>query len=169
MGPFLKHCFLRYLGSRTFELGMLLADADDGRALFSSILLSCARSFSAISGHHRCQSPKVCPSCRQPHAHPPQPFHLHQLHQHQLCLPCPVPFQHVHLHHPISYACYQCSNPSHNQHHYHPHHPLMGSQRDPDLLKPVRTPVAILGSLGVCIYVPASRHWLISYSPIHLT
>ena len=35
-------------------------------------------------------------------------------------------------------------------------------------LKPVRTPVAILGSLGVCIYVPASRHWLISYSPIHL-
>ena len=37
------------------------------------------------------------------------------------------------------------------------------------LLKPVRTPVAILGSLGVCIYVPASRHWLISYSPIHLT
>ena len=36
------------------------------------------------------------------------------------------------------------------------------------LLKPVRTPVAILGSLGVCIYVPASRHWLISYSPIHL-
>ena len=36
-------------------------------------------------------------------------------------------------------------------------------------LKPVRTPVAIFGSLGVCIYVPASRHWLISYSPIHLT
>ena len=36
-------------------------------------------------------------------------------------------------------------------------------------LKPVRGPVAILGSLGVCIYVPASRHWLISYSPIHLT
>ena len=35
-------------------------------------------------------------------------------------------------------------------------------------LKPVRTPVAILGSLGVCIYVPASRHWLISYSPIYL-
>ena len=35
-------------------------------------------------------------------------------------------------------------------------------------LKPVRTPVAILGSLGVCIYVPASRHWLISYSPSHL-
>ena len=35
-------------------------------------------------------------------------------------------------------------------------------------VKPVRTPVAILGSLGVCIYVPASRHWLISYSPIHL-
>ena len=35
-------------------------------------------------------------------------------------------------------------------------------------LKPVRTPVAIFGSLGVCIYVPASRHWLISYSPIHL-
>ena len=36
-------------------------------------------------------------------------------------------------------------------------------------VKLVRTPVAILGSLGVCIYVPASRHWLISYSPIHLT
>ena len=36
-------------------------------------------------------------------------------------------------------------------------------------LKPVRTPVAIFGSLGVCIHVPASRHWLISYSPIHLT
>ena len=35
-------------------------------------------------------------------------------------------------------------------------------------LKPVWTPVAIFGSLGVCIYVPASRHWLISYSPIHL-
>ena len=37
------------------------------------------------------------------------------------------------------------------------------------MVKLVRTPVAILGSLGVCIYVPASRHWLISYSPIHLT
>ena len=37
-----------------------------------------------------------------------------------------------------------------------------------DVVKPVRTPVAILGSLGVCIYVPASRHWLISYSPVHL-
>ena len=37
------------------------------------------------------------------------------------------------------------------------------------VVKPVRTPVAIFGSLGVCIYVPASRHWLISYSPIHLT
>ena len=36
-------------------------------------------------------------------------------------------------------------------------------------LKPVRTHVAIFGSLGVCIYVLASRHWLISYSPIHLT
>ena len=36
-------------------------------------------------------------------------------------------------------------------------------------VKPVRTPLAILGSLGVCIYVPASRHWLISYAPIHLT
>ena len=35
-------------------------------------------------------------------------------------------------------------------------------------VKPVRTPVAILGSLGVCIYVLASCHWLISYSPIHL-
>ena len=30
-------------------------------------------------------------------------------------------------------------------------------------------PVVIFGSLGVCIYWPASRHWLISYSPIHLT
>ena len=39
----------------------------------------------------------------------------------------------------------------------------------PAQLKPVRTPVAILGSRGVCIYVPASRHWLISYSLIHLT
>ena len=37
------------------------------------------------------------------------------------------------------------------------------------LVKLVLTPVAILGSLGVCIYVPASRHRLISYSPIHLT
>ena len=36
-------------------------------------------------------------------------------------------------------------------------------------LKPVRIPVAILGSLGVCICVPASRHWLVSYCPIHLT
>ena len=35
-------------------------------------------------------------------------------------------------------------------------------------VKPVRTPVAILGSLGVCIYVPASRQWLISYSLVHL-
>ena len=40
-----------------------------------------------------------------------------------------------------------------------------GTQKE---LKPVRTPVAIFGSLGVCIYVPASRHWLISYSPVHL-
>ena len=37
------------------------------------------------------------------------------------------------------------------------------------IVKPVRTPVAIFGSVGVFIYVPASRHWLISYSPIHLT
>ena len=37
------------------------------------------------------------------------------------------------------------------------------------VLKPVPTPVAIFGSSGVCIYVPASRHWLISYSLIHLT
>ena len=37
------------------------------------------------------------------------------------------------------------------------------------VLKPVRTPVAIFGSVGVCIYVSASRHWLISYSLIHLT
>ena len=36
------------------------------------------------------------------------------------------------------------------------------------LVKPVWTPVAILGSLGVCISVPASRHWLISYCPVHL-
>ena len=36
-------------------------------------------------------------------------------------------------------------------------------------VKPVRTPVAILVSLGVCIYVQASRHWPISYCPIHLT
>ena len=42
-------------------------------------------------------------------------------------------------------------------------------EKESDQLKPVRTPVAILGSLGVCIYVPASRHWLILYSPIHLT
>ena len=50
---------------------------------------------------------------------------------------------------------------------------LLSGTEDPDAtalseVKPVRTPVAILGSLGVCIYVPASRHWLISYSPIHL-
>ena len=37
------------------------------------------------------------------------------------------------------------------------------------VLKLVRTRVAIFGSLGVCIYLSASRHWLISYSPIHLT
>ena len=36
-------------------------------------------------------------------------------------------------------------------------------------VKPGRTPVTIIGSLGVCIYGPASRHLLISYSPIHLT
>ena len=46
---------------------------------------------------------------------------------------------------------------------------LEAIQRQHLEVKPVRTPVAILGSLGVCIYVPASRHWLISYSPIHLT
>ena len=46
---------------------------------------------------------------------------------------------------------------------------LGGTPRRPGGVKPVRTPVAILGSLGVCIYVQASRHWLISYSPIHLT
>ena len=40
---------------------------------------------------------------------------------------------------------------------------------DSPVLKPLRIPVAIFWSLGVCIYVPASRHWLISYSPIHLT
>ena len=44
-----------------------------------------------------------------------------------------------------------------------------GTRRTPATLKPVQTPVAILGSLGVCIYVPASCHWLISYSSIHLT
>ena len=37
------------------------------------------------------------------------------------------------------------------------------------MVKPVRTPVAIFGSFGVCIYVPAGRHWLISYPPTHLT
>ena len=37
------------------------------------------------------------------------------------------------------------------------------------IVKPVRTPVAIFGSLGVCIYGPASRHGRISYSPINLT
>ena len=36
-------------------------------------------------------------------------------------------------------------------------------------MKPVRTPVAIFGSIGVCIYVLVSRHWLISYYSIHLT
>ena len=36
-------------------------------------------------------------------------------------------------------------------------------------MKPVRAPVAIFGSLGGCPYVLASRHWLISYSLIHLT
>ena len=36
-------------------------------------------------------------------------------------------------------------------------------------MKPDRTPVAIFGSLEVCIYGSASRHWLILYSPIHLT
>ena len=39
------------------------------------------------------------------------------------------------------------------------------SSDPPRGLKPVRTPVAIFGSLGVCIYVPASPYWLISYSP----
>ena len=37
------------------------------------------------------------------------------------------------------------------------------------VLKPVRTPMAIFGSLGGCIYVPARRHRLISCSTIHLT
>ena len=46
---------------------------------------------------------------------------------------------------------------------------LIGGVHARCVLKPVRTPVAFLGSLGVCIYVPASRHWLISHSPIHLT
>ena len=45
----------------------------------------------------------------------------------------------------------------------------VGLVTGPHALKPVRTPVSIFGSLGVCIYVPASRHWLISYSPNHLT
>ena len=36
-------------------------------------------------------------------------------------------------------------------------------------VKPVGTPVAIFGSLGVCIYGPASRHGLTSHSSIHLT
>ena len=44
-----------------------------------------------------------------------------------------------------------------------------GSEHRQRPLKPVRTPVAIFGSLGVCISMPASRHGLISYSPIHLT
>ena len=39
----------------------------------------------------------------------------------------------------------------------------------PPHCQPVRTPLAIFESLGVCIYGPASRHGLISYSPIHLT
>ena len=47
--------------------------------------------------------------------------------------------------------------------------PARGGGGGHPLVKPVRTPVAIFGSLGVCIYVPASRHWLISYSPILLT
>ena len=42
-------------------------------------------------------------------------------------------------------------------------------QRSAKGVKPVWTPVAIFGSLGVCIYGSGSRHWLISYSPIHLT
>ena len=46
--------------------------------------------------------------------------------------------------------------------------PTVRGLAGPPAVKPVRTPVAIFGSLGVCIYVPASRHWLISYSPIHL-
>ena len=46
---------------------------------------------------------------------------------------------------------------------------VMRLEEEFEQLKPVRTPVAIFGSLEVCIYVPASRHWLISYSPIHLT
>ena len=45
----------------------------------------------------------------------------------------------------------------------------MTSERIQRSEKPVRTPVAIFGSLLVCIYGLASRHWLISYSPIHLT
>ena len=49
------------------------------------------------------------------------------------------------------------------------HNPALFYAFTPPSLKPVRTSVAILGSLGVCIYVPASCHWLISYSPIHLT
>ena len=46
---------------------------------------------------------------------------------------------------------------------------MCGSNGVPYTVKPVRNPVVILGSLGMCIYVPASRHWLISYSPVHLT
>ena len=45
----------------------------------------------------------------------------------------------------------------------------MTSERIQRSEKGVRTPVAIFGSLGVCIYVPPSHHWLISFSPIHLT
>ena len=54
------------------------------------------------------------------------------------------------------------------QHEIFFHQPLPRPHHGWSRVKPVRTPVAILGSLGVCIYVPASRHWLISYSPIHL-
>ena len=54
-----------------------------------------------------------------------------------------------------------CNVPSTHHCIKHKSHPLP--------VKPVRTPVAILGSLGVCIYVPESRHWLMSYSPIYLT
>ena len=75
-------------------------------------------------------------------------------------LPAPAPF-----------PCAACCHPSWPIPRA-PHLPinlglLWGLSHTP--LKPVRTPVAILGSLGLCIYVPASRHWLISYSPIHLT
>ena len=67
------------------------------------------------------------------------------------------------------FICGLCWNPPQNQLNFGKFLvPSIGCSYILELLKPVRTPVAILGSLGVCIYVPASRHWLISYSLIQL-